>query len=169
MNEKSPHIHVYILRSRQASLGLDASICNPFKLSSLGISAHLDLLYGFHLGTERDAARRSRQNLAVRGSAFPGARSRSSAQSICRSAAETRAAFDFGLEDRTPVPLKLARELSSAKEAAGSRVDFEVVEGVKVHSLVVIPKGEMAWGTIVDAKPKRRLGRAGKLDVRIDE
>jgi len=37
-----------------------------------------------------------------------------------------------------------------------------------VHGLVVIPKGEMAWGTIVDAKPKRRLG-AGKLDVRIDE
>jgi len=27
----------------------------------------------------------------------------------------------------------------------------------------------MAWGTIADAKPKRRLGRAGKLDVRIDE
>ncbi len=26
-------------------------------------------------------------------------------------------------------------------------------EGVKVHSLVVIPEGEMAWGTIVDAKP----------------
>ncbi len=44
-----------------------------------------------------------------------------------------------------------------------------MVEDVKVHGLVVIPKGEMAWGTIVDAKPKRRLGRAGKLDVRIDE
>ena len=37
-----------------------------------------------------------------------------------------------------------------------------------MHGLVVIPKGETAWGTIVDAKPKRRLG-AGKLDVRIDE
>jgi len=44
-----------------------------------------------------------------------------------------------------------------------------VAEEVKVHGLVVIPKGEMAWGTIVGAKPKRRLGRAGKLDVRIDE
>src|SRR6267143_3849862 len=69
----------------------------------------------------------------------------------------------------SPVPLKLARELSSAQEAAGNRVDFEVAEDVKVHGLVLIPKGEMAWGTIVDAKPKRRLGRAGKLDVRIDE
>ena len=38
-----------------------------------------------------------------------------------------------------------------------------------MNGLAVIPKGEMAWGTIVDAKPRRRLGRAGKLDVRIDE
>jgi len=77
--------------------------------------------------------------------------------------------FDFGLEDGTPVQLKLARELSSAKEATGNRVDFEVAEDVKANGVVVIPKGEMAWGTIVDAKPRRRLGRAGKLDVRIDE
>ena len=77
--------------------------------------------------------------------------------------------FDFGLEDGTPVLLKLARELSSAKETTGNRVDFEVAEDVKVNGVLVIPKGEMAWGTIVDAKPRRRLGRAGKLDVRIDE
>jgi len=77
--------------------------------------------------------------------------------------------FAFGLEEGTPVPLKLARELSSAKEAPGNRVDFEVAEDIKVNGLAVIPKGEMAWGTIVDAKPRRRLGRAGKLDVRIDE
>jgi hypothetical protein len=77
--------------------------------------------------------------------------------------------FDFGLEEGTPVPLKLARELSSAKEATGNRVDFEVAEDIKVHDLVVVPRGSMAWGTIVDAKPKRRLGRAGRLDVRIDE
>jgi len=77
--------------------------------------------------------------------------------------------FDFGLEDGTPVLLKLARELSSAKESTGNRVDFEVAEDVKVDGVLVISKGEMAWGTIVDAKPRRRLGRAGKLDVRIDE
>src|SRR5882762_626280 len=121
-------------------LGSTLAYAIPFKLSSLGISAHLHLLYGFHLGTERDAARRSRQIQQSPAPAFPGARSRSSAQSICRSAAETRAAFDFGLEDGTPVPLKLARELSSAKEAAGNRVDIEVAEDVKVHGLVVDPE-----------------------------
>jgi hypothetical protein len=77
--------------------------------------------------------------------------------------------FAFGLEEGTPVSLKLARELSSATESTGNRVDFEVGEDVKVKGTVVIPKGTMAWGTIVDAKPKRRLGRAGRLDVRIDE
>jgi hypothetical protein len=77
--------------------------------------------------------------------------------------------FAFGLEEGTPVPLTLARELSSAKEAPGNRVDFEVAQDITINHLVVIPKGSMAWGTIVEAKPKRRLGRAGKLDVRIDE
>lgn len=52
--------------------------------------------------------------------------------------------FTFGLEEGTPVPLKLARELSSATESTGNRVDFEVAEDVKVNGLVVIPKGEMA-------------------------
>ena len=78
-------------------------------------------------------------------------------------------AFSFGLEDGTAVSLALGRELSSAKESAGNRVDFVVVEDVKVNGIVVIPKQGKAWGTVVDAKPKRRLGRAGKLDVRIDE
>ena len=78
-------------------------------------------------------------------------------------------AFSFGLEDGTAISLTLARELSSARESAGNRVDFVVVDDVKVNGIVVIPKGGTAWGTVVDAKPKRRLGRAGKLDVRIDE
>ena len=43
-----------------------------------------------------------------------------------------------------------------------------MAEDVRVKGVVVIPKGGMAWGTIVDAKPKRRMGRAGRLDVRID-
>ncbi len=77
--------------------------------------------------------------------------------------------FAFGLEEGTVVLLKLARELSSATATPGNRVDFEVAEDIKVNDLVVISKGSMAWGTIVDAKPKRRLGRAGNLAVRVDE
>lgn len=77
--------------------------------------------------------------------------------------------FSFGLEDGTPVQLKLARELSSAHDKTGDRVDFEVVEDVKEKDVVVIPKGGIAWGTITEAQPHRRMGRAGKLDVKIEQ
>ena len=30
------------------------------------------------------------------------------------------------------------------------------------------PRGGVAWATITDAQPKRRMGRGGKLDVNID-
>ena len=77
--------------------------------------------------------------------------------------------FTFGLEDGTPVKLKLLRDLSSATDSTGDKVDLEVTEDVLIQDKNVIPKGGIAWGTIVVAEHKRRLGRAGKLDVRIDE
>ncbi len=79
------------------------------------------------------------------------------------------AACGFCLPDGTKVPLVLGRELSSGKESAGNRVDFEVTEDIKVKDVVVIPKGSLAMGTVVEAQGRRRLGRAGKLDVRIEE
>jgi hypothetical protein len=33
---------------------------------------------------------------------------------------------------------------------------------------IVIPKGGIAWGTVTEEQPKRRMGRGGKLDVNID-
>ena len=75
----------------------------------------------------------------------------------------------FCLEDGTKVPLALGRELSSGVESTGNRVDFEVTEDIKVQDVVVIPKGSRATGTIVQAQKRRRLGRAGKLNVKIDE
>lgn len=79
------------------------------------------------------------------------------------------AACGFCLEDGTKVSLTLGRELSSAKESTGNRVDFVVSEDVKVKDVLVIPKGSSAYGTIVEAQPRRRMGRAGKLNVRIEE
>src|SRR5262245_45099335 len=67
--------------------------------------------------------------------------------------------FTFGIEDGTRIALALSRELSSGKESAGNRVDFDVAEEVKVNGIVVIPVGAKAWGTILNAKPKRRMGR----------
>src|SRR5580704_8274934 len=74
----------------------------------------------------------------------------------------------FVLEDGTAVTLRLGRSLSSADAHAGDRVDFEVAEEVSVNRIVVIPKDSPASGTVIEAHKKRRMGRAGKLDVTIE-
>lgn len=74
----------------------------------------------------------------------------------------------FGLEDGTPVKLRTARTISSADAHQGDTLDFEVLEDVAVKGDLVIPKGGIAWGTVTEAQPKRRMGRGGKLDVNID-
>jgi hypothetical protein len=74
----------------------------------------------------------------------------------------------FGLEDGTPVKLRLTRNLSSASDKKGDTVDFEVIEDVNVNGTLIIPRGGIAWATITDAEPKRRMGRGGKLDVNVD-
>jgi hypothetical protein len=75
----------------------------------------------------------------------------------------------FGLEDGTPVKLRLNRTISSADAHVNDTVDFEVLEEVKLHDVVIVPRGSMAWGTVTEAQPKRRMGRGGKLDVNIDD
>jgi PEGA domain len=74
----------------------------------------------------------------------------------------------FVLEDGTAVTLRLGRSLSSADAHAGDKVDFEVAEEISVNRIVVIPKDSPASGTVITAQKKRRMGRAGKLDVTID-
>jgi hypothetical protein len=75
----------------------------------------------------------------------------------------------FGLEDATPVKLRITRNLSSADAKTSDRVDFEVLEDVKVKDLIVIPRGGIAWGTVTEAQAKRRMARGGKLNVNIDD
>ncbi len=75
----------------------------------------------------------------------------------------------FGLEDGTPVKLRLTRNLSSADAKTGDRVDFEVLEDVRVKELLIIPRGGIAWATVTEAQAKRRMARGGKLNVNIDD
>lgn len=74
----------------------------------------------------------------------------------------------FALMDGTPVKLKLMRVLSSATEQVGATMDFEVLEDVELHEKVVIRQGALALGTVIEAVPKRRMGRTGKLEVQIN-
>lgn len=75
----------------------------------------------------------------------------------------------FGLEDGSPVKLRTNRTVSSADAHVNDTLDFEVLEEVKVHDVIVIPRGGIAWGTITEAQPKRRMGREGKLNINIDD
>lgn len=75
----------------------------------------------------------------------------------------------FGLEDGTPVRLRITRNLSSADAKTGDRVDFEVLDDVKLKDVILISRGGIAWGTVTQAQAKRRMARGGKLDVNIDD
>ena len=37
-----------------------------------------------------------------------------------------------------------------------------------MNNILVAPRGGVAWATITEAEPKRRMGRGGRLDVNID-
>src|SRR5215472_5532366 len=75
----------------------------------------------------------------------------------------------FGLEDGTPIKLRLTRNLSSADATTGERVDFEVLEDIKVKDVIVVPRGGLALATVTEAQAKRRMARGGKLDVNVDD
>jgi len=77
-------------------------------------------------------------------------------------------ALAFGLAEDTPIRLRVNRNLSSGTEKVGDKVDFEVLEAVKVGGVPVIAQGATAIATVTEAKPKGRMGRSGKLNVNVD-
>lgn len=82
--------------------------------------------------------------------------------------AKTLLPGQFILQEGTPVKLRLSRNVSSADAHEGDSVDFEVLEDVAASGIVVIPKGSVAIGSVTEAQPKRRMGRAGKLEMVLD-
>src|SRR5437899_8324183 len=74
----------------------------------------------------------------------------------------------FVLEDATPVRLRLNRTISSADSHVGDTVDFEVLQDIRVNGTLVIPKRGLAFGTVTEAHPKRRMARGGKLEINVD-
>jgi hypothetical protein len=85
-----------------------------------------------------------------------------------RVAAEVRSAAprnEIILPRQTPVHLKLSRTLSSATAHVGEEVTFEVTQDVIVGGVTVIAKGAPAVGAVTEAEPKKRMGKAGKLNV----
>jgi len=82
--------------------------------------------------------------------------------------ATPRPPLAFGLTEDTPVKIRLTRTMSSKDAKANEKVDFEVLEDIKVGDTIIVQHGAMAIGTVTEAQPKRRMGRAGKLNINID-
>lgn len=72
------------------------------------------------------------------------------------------------IPDGTAVRLVLTDDLSSATSQVDNPIRFDVAEDVKVGNTVVLPKGSSALGHVVEVEPKKRLGRAGKLNFSVD-
>ena len=89
-------------------------------------------------------------------------------QSSTATKTATRPPLAFGLAEDTPVRIRLARTMSSRDARVDERVDFEVLEDIKVGNVVVVERGALAIATVTEAHPKRRMGRAGKLHMNID-
>jgi hypothetical protein len=72
------------------------------------------------------------------------------------------------LEDGTPIKLRIAQTVSSADAHVNDRVEFEVLEEIRISSVLIVPKGGIALGTVTEAQPKRRMARGGKLEIVMD-
>jgi hypothetical protein len=58
--------------------------------------------------------------------------------------------------------------MSSKDAKVNDKVDFEVVDDVKLGETIVIQRGALAIATVTEARPRRRMGRSGKLNMNID-
>src|ERR1700680_3795745 len=101
---------------------------------------------------------------------FPPASMASSQQETAKKKDQGSTAFDpeTTLEDGTPVKLRISQTVSSADAHLNDGVEFEVLDDIKVADTLIIPRGGIAWGTVTEAQPKRRMGRGGKLEIVMD-
>lgn len=72
------------------------------------------------------------------------------------------------IPDGTKIRVRLEQNLSSETSELGQTVDFAVTQEVRIGDAVVVANGARATGSIVQVEPKRRFGRAGKLDFSIE-
>jgi hypothetical protein len=88
--------------------------------------------------------------------------------SLAASLGLSQASGNVKVPDATAIRLSLSESLSSATNEVDDPVRFEVTEDVKVGEFIAIPKGSTAVGHVVEVEPRRRMGRAGKLNFSID-
>jgi hypothetical protein len=74
----------------------------------------------------------------------------------------------LALHDATPIRLRLTRDLTFTNAKPGDKVEFEIVDDLRIDGLLVIARGVRATAISTQAEPKTRMGRGGKLGVSLN-
>ena len=75
---------------------------------------------------------------------------------------------EYVIPDGAELSVVTTEEISSKTASEGDAVTFKVEEDLLVNNQVVIVKGTIAKGTITSAEKSGRLGKGGKLGIRVD-
>ena len=72
------------------------------------------------------------------------------------------------VSEGTEVKMRLLENLSSNNAVIGQKFNLDLDQEVRLNSQVIIPRGTKALGTVVSARKKGFMGRAGELNIKID-
>lgn len=93
-------------------------------------------------------------------------------QAVAIPAALARAAeplqAQVSIPDGTELSVVTTEEISSKTATEGDPINFKVDEDVVINGKVVIAKGTMAKGIISNASKSGRMGKGGKLSIRVE-
>lgn len=80
----------------------------------------------------------------------------------------TTTTTDITIPDGTELTVVLQDEISSGTATEGDPVNFRIKDDVKINGKVVIAKDTLVKGTIANAQKAGRMGKGGKLGIRIE-
>lgn len=69
------------------------------------------------------------------------------------------------VHDATPVRLRLTRDINFSNIRPSEFVTFEILDDLRIDSLLVMAHGTRILSTVIQAEPKTRMGRGGKLGL----
>lgn len=94
------------------------------------------------------------------------------AQTVAPLAALTRvqdpAPGQVTLPDGTELEVVTTEEISSKTATEGDPLNFKIEDDVIVNGKVVIAKGTMVKGSVSNAQKSGRMGKGGKLSIRVE-
>ncbi len=81
---------------------------------------------------------------------------------------QNAAADSVKIPEGAEIRLRLLENLSSATAVQGQRFNLELEEDLRVGDRIVVPHGAKAIGTVLNVSKRKRMGKAGELDIQIN-